>query len=60
MSWEDDLNLLGPQVVAEIRRRIASTPPPTPELAEELRPIFAPAMQRTRQRRAAEHQAAAA
>jgi hypothetical protein len=52
MTPADHLRLLGPEVLAEISRRVAVAPPPSPELINELRPILAPAMQRVMARRA--------
>ncbi|MFG3051799.1 hypothetical protein ACGFZP_12740 [Kitasatospora sp. NPDC048239] len=46
MTPADHLRLLGPQLLAEIRRRAAAAPPPSAEVVAELRPILAPAMAR--------------
>ncbi len=58
MTWDDYLQALGPDVMAEIRRRVAEAPPATPGLVAELRTVLAPPMQRLRTSRAAEHLAA--
>ncbi len=46
MTREERLAILGPEDVANARRRAAAAPPPTPDLCATLRPILAPAMDR--------------
>jgi hypothetical protein len=61
MTPEDHLRILGPAYLAEIRRKAAAAPAPTPEVAADLRQVLAPAMARVRARRsAAAEQATAA
>ncbi|OKI16530.1 hypothetical protein [Streptomyces sp. CB03911] len=55
MTPEEHLRILGPELLAEIHRRVDLAPPPSPELIDELRTILAPAMRRTRARRATAH-----
>lgn len=45
---------LGAATVAELHRRVDAAPAPPPEVIEELRRVLAPALQRTRARRARE------
>lgn len=40
MTREERLAILGPDVVAAIRKRVAQAPDPSPELVEELRRIW--------------------
>jgi hypothetical protein len=54
VTSEEHLRLLGPDVVAEIHRTVDQAPPLPPETIETLRAVFAPAMERSRARRAAE------
>lgn len=54
MSPEERLRILGPTVVAEIHHRVAQAPPPPPDLVEELRRMFAPAVQQVLAARKAE------
>jgi hypothetical protein len=44
MTSEERLRILGADCVAEIHQIVAAAPPPAPELIEELRQIFAPAV----------------
>jgi len=41
-SEEYFISMLGPEVVADIRRSVDGAPDPSPELVERLRRIFAP------------------
>lgn len=54
MSPERRLEVLGAACVAEIHRLVAQAPPPSPELVEEIRHLFAPAVQRITLRQTAE------
>jgi hypothetical protein len=45
-SEEYFTSVLGPEVVADIRRSVDEAPDPSPELIERLRQIFAPAARR--------------
>lgn len=53
MTREERLRILGADTVAEIHQMAAALPPPPPEVLEELRDLFAPALQRSRQRQSA-------
>lgn len=53
MSPERRLELLGAECVAEIHRIADQAPPPSPEVVEELRQIFAPAVERYYRRHSA-------
>jgi hypothetical protein len=55
MTPEEHLRILGADVVAEIHRIVDQAPPAPPETIDALRPVLAPAMERYRARRAAEH-----
>jgi hypothetical protein len=59
MTEAQRLAILGPDTMAEIRRRVAAAPPPSAELLAELRPVLAPALQRTRLRQSAQQPLAA-
>lgn len=60
VSPEARLRILGPEAVAEIHRYVATVPPPDAETVEEIRQIFAPAVQRLALKRAAaQHRTAA-
>jgi hypothetical protein len=60
MRSEDHQRILGPALLAEIRRRAAAAPPPSLELIElQLRPVLAPAMARIRAHAAQAEQHAA-
>lgn len=53
MTLEQHLEILGPEFVAEMRRRAAAAPPATAELLATIQPVLAPAMARTEARLAA-------
>ena len=44
MKPEERLRILGAECVAGIHRRMATVPPPSPEIVEILRQLFAPAV----------------
>jgi hypothetical protein len=46
VSPERRLQILGAECVAEIHRIVDQAPPPSPEVVEEIRQIFAPAVER--------------
>jgi hypothetical protein len=54
MTRAERLAILGAATVAEIHQRVAKAPPPSPQLVDDLRLIFAPALRELRQERAAE------
>lgn len=60
MTSEERLRILGPQVVAQIHRRVAQAPPPSVEFVEWLRRFSAPAVANViaEERQARETQAA--
>ena len=57
MSPERRLEILGAACVAEINLFVSQATPPSPELVEEIRQIFAPAVQRIALREAAKRRA---
>lgn len=54
MSPERRLEILGAECMAEINRIADQAPPPSPEVVEEIRRIFAPAVARYYRHKAAE------
>ncbi len=53
MTREERLRLLGPECVAEIHHMVAEVPPPTPQIVELIRQIFAPAVKQIADEKAA-------
>ena len=53
MTRAERLAILGEEEVARIHQRVALAPPGPPELIDDLRLIFAPALRELRQERAA-------
>jgi hypothetical protein len=48
-SKERSLELLGPELMADIAAQVAAAPKPSPEKVAELRRLFAPAVARLQQ-----------